>query len=793
MEEEVSVHKTRGEQSLNIKELFFKYVRFLPLYIISVALALFGAYMYLRYATESYRSAANIVIQDDQKTSRASNPIDIALQSETRKNIPVEIEILQSRPVMSRVVEALNLNFNYFAKGKIKELNIYKIAPFKVEAIKIRDSSRSFSLALTFSNEESFKVNGSKEGVGFGQIFKNESGEFRVVRVKPGNISTECVVTWNPTVTQAGILQSGLVVVPKQNSGILTITMEATSPELTADVINRLIKEYQAVTVETKNKTSLQQLKFINKELDSVSNQLDSINDKYVAYRNANNIIETSTQSSNLLTQIEEATKGLKQQKLQIGNALQIQDYLSYRNNSFTNVPSSLGIEDPTLNGLVTEYNRAQAERAQLLENAPEGNVVIKQKTEQLESLRSKILENVKNIKTSFGTAVGSLQTTTSAATAKSLTMPAKERGLLDIQRDLESKAVLYNLLLNKREEAAIALASTISDITILQEAAPNGIPVKPDRRSTQILAVVIGLLIPTIIIIVMELLNDKVNSRHDIERLTDTTILGEIGHSFSNNALVVTPGNRKIIAEQFRILRSNLQYLLTKAPKPVIMVTSSFSGEGKSFICINVGAVMALANKKTIVLEFDIRKPKIATGLDMPKHAGLTNFILGKVKLEELPVPVPGYENLFVLPCGPLPPNPAELLLDDRINELFTWLRENFDVIIMDTAPVGMVSDALTLSKYADCTLYIVRQGHTFKKQINLVDAFYHDGKLPNVSIVLNDVKVRPGYGYGAYGYSGYSSGYGAGYFEDEPEQKKGLSKWLNWLGNNNGSVKKT
>jgi capsular exopolysaccharide synthesis family protein len=252
----------------------------------------------------------------------------------------------------------------------------------------------------------------------------------------------------------------------------------------------------------------------------------------------------------------------------------------------------------------------------------------------------------------------------------------------------------------------------------------------------------------------------------------------------------VVTSGNRKVIAEQFRILRSNLQYILTKAPKPVIMVTSSFSGEGKSFISTNVGAVMALANKKTVILEFDIRKPKIASGLGMTKHAGLTNYILGKVTLESLPVPVEGYENLYVLPCGPIPPNPAELLLDTKLDELFAYLRQNFDVVVMDTAPVGMVSDAMNLSRFADCTLYIVRQGHTYKKQIALIDSHYRDGKLPKISIVVNDVKVQAGYG--AYGYGGsYGYGYGSGYFEEEEKQKTGFNKWFGWLGMN-GTTKK-
>jgi capsular exopolysaccharide synthesis family protein len=248
---------------------------------------------------------------------------------------------------------------------------------------------------------------------------------------------------------------------------------------------------------------------------------------------------------------------------------------------------------------------------------------------------------------------------------------------------------------------------------------------------------------------------------------------------------MVVKANNRGIVAEQFRIIRSNLQYVLTNIQKPVILVTSSFSGEGKSFVSTNLGAVMALANKKTIILEFDIRKPKVLSHLGIPKQPGITNYLLGSISLEQLPIPVPNYENLFVLACGPVPPNPSELLLDPKIGELFSYLKENFDVVIVDTAPVGMVSDALTLSKFADATLYITRQGHTYKKQITLLDEFHTQRKLPKMSIILNDVKLQTGYGY--YGYGRYGYGYGqsskSGYFSDEERPNGFMRKWFGWL----------
>jgi capsular exopolysaccharide synthesis family protein len=325
-------------------------------------------------------------------------------------------------------------------------------------------------------------------------------------------------------------------------------------------------------------------------------------------------------------------------------------------------------------------------------------------------------------------------------------------------------------------------MASSISNSKIIDQAIASSAPVKPNRNAIRLLAILVGIGIPALFIFMMELMNDKINTRFDIEKITQAPILGEIGHSYADTILTVSKNNRGMVAEQFRIIRSNLQYILNKIEKPVILVTSSFSGEGKSFVTTNLGAVMALAGKKAIVLEFDIRKPKIMTGLDLGKKRGITNYLLGKANLEELPLLVPGFDNLYVLSSGPVPPNPSELLLDPKVEEVFNYLKQNFDIILIDTAPVGMVSDAMTLSKFANCTLYIVRQGHTYKKQIALIDEFYREGKLPKVSIIINDVKVKPGYGYYGYGRYGYGYGYTSNYYEEEHPPRSSLSKMFTW-----------
>jgi len=786
MEESIQIQSTAKTElaNLTIKDLFYKYIRFLPLFVISVALSLLVAYVYLRYATLVYRSQGTMIIQDDKGTSGNGDKLDEIFASDNKKNIQNEIEYLQSAKMMARVVKALDLNFSYIAIGKIKELNLYKSCPFRVEAYEISDSS-TFTLKIDFNNQNNFRVNGS-DPISFGQAFKNQYGVFKLTKQPGGIVGDNYKAVWQPTISVASQLASGLVVTPKQGTGILTLTLESTNAQLAADVIDSLMRAYQYATIEDKNAATEKIIAFVDRELDTVAKQLDHITNRKLNFLTANQLYSTDAQTNDFLSQVQQAKTSRHEQQMLLTKAYQIEGDLLTRKNSIP-VPSSLGIDDPTLNKMVDAYNVAQIERKSLVETSKPGNVALKHQQEIIDQLQGNILKSLDNVKKSYQSIISNLDQISGSAESQLKLMPEKQQALTEIERQEKSKQLIYNSLLERREQSAIQLASTISNINVLQDAYPSYAPVKPNRRNIQLMAIAIGLVLPALFIFALELLNDKVTTRYDIERITAATVLGEVGHSYGKNPLVVTHNNRSVVAEQFRIIRSNLQYVLNHIDKPVILVTSSFSGEGKSFISTNVGAVMALAGKKTIVLEFDIRKPKILTHLNLPKHPGLTNYLIGKAAPEELPIGVENMSNLFVLPCGPVPPNPSEILLDPKLNDLFVWLKQNFDAIIVDTAPVGMVSDALTLSKFADATLYIVRQGHTFKKQIGMIDEFYTQGKLPKISIILNDIRVISGYGYygyGRYGYGrGYGYGYGSGYFDEDGISPTPLNRWFGWL----------
>ena len=761
--------------NLTIRDIFFKYIRFLPLFVLCVALALFGAYAYLRYATPIYSTNATMVISSDQASGSRNDKFNEIFGEGKTVNISSEIEVLKSKALMARVVQKQNLQYSYAVKGKIKTINIYKYGPFLIESDQLNDSNSAFILKIKILDEQQFRVNDGATPIRFGETFKNSYGSFRLVRRHGTTLSKDYTVSYQPLPAAAAEFSRAIMVAPKvAGTGILTISLQNTNPNLAADVVNQLMIEYGDYTKELKNQTSDQTIAFIDSRMEVLGRELDSVQNNLLRYTQDNNLIDAEAQTSAYFDNLSSADKAINEQQLQLNTAEYIEIYLRDKKNNYgpVIVPSSLGLNDPTLNELVNAYNTMQIERQQLLDgNVPAGNPAVIEASQQIEKLRVSLLENLSNIKNSMQKTIATLRKSGGSAEGQLKAMPYKLKGYLELKKQVDNKQALYNILQEKREQTAISRAANIANSQIVENAYVSHKPIKPNRRSIQLMAILIGLAIPALFVFVSEMLNDKVTTRYDVEKITSAPILGEIGHSYSETVMLVGKTNRSMVAEQFRIIRSNLQYVVGKAEKFVLLITSSYSGEGKSFISTNMGGVLALAGRKTIILEFDIRKPKLISGLNMPKGPGITNFLIGNTSLPDLIKPVPGQENLYVLPCGPIPPNPSELLLGDKTDELFDWLKKEFDVVVIDTAPVGMVSDAQTLSKYADATLYIVRQGHTFKKQITLIEEFYQFKKLPKVSVVINDVKMKAGYGYYGYGRYGYGYGYGqdSSYYEEE------------------------
>jgi capsular exopolysaccharide synthesis family protein len=579
---------------------------------------------------------------------------------------------------------------------------------------------------------------------------------------------------WQPLLSAAEGLQGGLKVVQASDqTTILTLSFEGVDSKLGVDVLNNLMAVYDSLIVEDKNRIAFTTLRFIDDRLNNLKDELGGVQGNLKNYMVNNQAYDIDAQSKSYLDNLSSSAREKASQEVRMNVVNWLLDYIHNSKNKYNIVPVVLGIEEPALMQLINQYNQMQLTRDAELKTTTANNPLILGMDSSLEKVRGDIHQALMNVRQSYVIASDNLRQQQEQLQSNMRALPGKSMQLLDISRQQKILEELYSFLLQKKLETSISSASTISNSRIIEPALESFAPFEPNRKKIYTMYLLIGLLIPIGIVALMELLRDKVRNRADVEKYTRAPILGEIGHSKNSQTLVVAMNNRHFISEQFRIVRTNLQYVLNKVENPVIMVTSSFSGEGKSFISTNVAAVIALTGKKTVIMEFDIRKPKIVSGLDLKRKMGITNYIIGKASFEELLVKVDGIDNLYVIPCGPIPPNPAEILLDPMLEKLMHDVQRHFDAVVMDTAPIGLVSDAMNLSRYADCTLYIVRQGHTFRKQLTMVQDLYVNNKLPRLSLLLNDVEAEGhyygGYGYGYYG--SYSYGTDSGYFDSDKD----------------------
>jgi tyrosine-protein kinase Etk/Wzc len=769
---------------MGTREFVMRYLKYLPWLLLSIALAIGGAFVKNRYSIPIYQVQSSLIINNDRSGGQKDDKLGELFMFGPSVNLSNEIEILRSRPFVERVVRDLGLQAYYYSKGNIRSTQLYGDIPFRLVLLRQVDSTIGFSFMVNAVDDKTFTLNEDKTLHRFNEPFAWTGGVTCLLE-KSGqaNISyygsRKFLVGWESLTNTAEGLIGGLKIGQVNNSAtILSISLETTNPVLGVNFLNTLMAVYDTLGVEDKNRIAINSLKFIDERLAELKGQLGNVENGFKSFLEQNQAYDIEGQSKAYMSDLSESGKALAQQEVKLSILNWLLDYIGNAKNYYSTVPTNLGIEEPSLSQLITEYDQLQLQRESNLKTTTPDNPLIRNLEVQLEKLRLSIHQLLLNVRQSYMIAKDNLEKQDLGLKSKLRSLPGKSMQGLTIERQRTILEELYSFLLKKKLETSISSASTISNSKVVEPAIGSDVPVKPDHKSVYISYLVIGLIIPVSLIALFELMNDKVNNRAEIERVTKTPILGEIGHSEGDETLVVTRNSRRFIAEQFRIVRTNLQYIVGKKEKPTILITSSFSGEGKSFISTNMGAVMALTGKKTVIMEFDIRKPKIISGLDLKRKTGITNYIIGKASFEDLLVPVEGVENLYVIPCGPIPPNPAEILLDPRLSELMTEVKEHFDAVIMDTAPVGLVSDAITLSQFADCTLYIVRRGHTVKRLLGLVDEIYINKKMPSVSLLLNDIKMGGIYGggyYGGYGYYGYGYDNEAGYFEKEKKPRKG------------------
>ena len=534
---------------------------------------------------------------------------------------------------------------------------------------------------------------------------------------------------------------------------VLAITIKDQVPQRGVDFINKLEEVYTISSINDKNAVTSSSLKFIVGRIDSISMELNGVEKNVEQYKSNNKIADISSQSRIYLENQQQNDAELNKVLIQLNVLQNLEDYLNSEKK--TQLPSTLGLDDPTLMGLVKQLSDVLNNKESLLRTIPESNPIIASLDDQIASLKKAVYAGVANIKSGLLITRNRLQGKASQFQSSIQTVPLKERGLLDVMRQQEIKNNLFIYLLEKREEVSLALASNVSNTRIVDTPRSSKHPVKPRKTVIYLVFAFLGLVFPALILFIKDVLNYRIASRLDIERITRIPIIAEIAYSRSRLVLAPVEKPRSIVSEQIRALRTNLLTSSSIIPK-TLLFTSSISGEGKSFISLNIGSSLVSIGKKVLIIGLDMRKPKLHINLGMRNEPGLSDYLNNDIDYKSVIQPIAQQENYSIITCGTIPPNPAELLNNTKLQTLMNLVKEDFDHIILDAPPVGLVTDAQILEKYADSTIFLVRYKYTSKALVQMINRLFVEKKFKNMHIILNSLGVEgQGYGYGnGYGY---------------------------------------
>lgn len=748
-------------------ELGQRYIPYWPLFVLLIAISIGAAFIYLKFSPPIYEVVGKVLVKDEKKGVDASKVLDALNVFGEKKIVENEIDIFESWPILEAVVKDLNLYQNITHEENLRSVDVYGTStPVLFEAV-APDSLNKFSKTVNFTvnwKTNSINIDDKKYFEGSKLVLQNNTF---ILHFNPAFTGVKDESKYNLNVASVAstalALKAGLKIEStSKQSTVIQIVMENTNRKKGEDIINTLIYEYQKAALKDKNQVASNTLAFVEDRLRIMVQDLSDVETNIEKYKKKEGIINVSEQSTLFLETVKSNDQKLSEINLQVSVLDDVEKYVGGKGNNPGTVPSLMGINDPTLVQLLSKLYDAEMQYARLKRISGEKSDLLEQAMYEINNIKSALVENIRNIKANLITSKNNLQTDLRKVDQMLQQVPAKEKALLQISREQAIKNSIYSFLLQKREETALSYSSAVSDSRIIEggRAKPN--PVKPIPKLILGIGLAVGLFSSIFIVIIREQFNRKILFRKEIEQQTNVPILGELIYSeHGDNPLVIGDGNRTVLAEQIRIIRTNLGYFGIKEDKKVILVTSSVPGEGKSFVSLNLAVSYALMGKKVALLELDMRKPKIAKQLQVEVEKGLANHLVGMASLAAITMPVKDVKGLYLFPSGPIPPNPSELITTESFKNMIAELKKQYDYIIFDTPPVSVVTDAQLIAEYADATLYVVMHDKTPKVFLGMIGTLYQQKKLPNMSVLFNGIKPR---GFGLYGY-GYGNGYGYGY----------------------------
>ena len=815
------------DQGVDIKNLIFIFLGHWYLFLIGAVLALAVAFVINRYTTKIYQTSGTIVVKDGRQGIDPTAIMTNIAYGNIQK-LDNEIAILNSYTLAERAVKKMGIEVSYWTKGRIISIELYNETPFEVEFDRSVPQAVGLVYKIDFTDDDHFTLTAKTDkdarisfydfvldqwmGDSVGEInyshqFKQgewlETGYNHLRIVLKDKYNAEKLAGQNLTFYLNSYpslirqMKTYSVSATNKQSSVVVVSMSGANKQKIVDFTNTLMNEYVMRGLEKKNIVSENTIEFIDEQLGDIEESLSTAEQELKDFRTKNDLMNLDVQANQVYIVLQNLDKERAEMQVNVKIYKRLQEYIQSQIDDPENLaaPSTMGITDPLLNRLVSELvTLSQTKATQLLTQTEQHPQIIKL-DEQIVTTKKTLLETVNNLVLNSELSLREIEKRIAQTEAQSRVLPEKERELLKYQRNFNLSDDTYKYLMQRRAEAQILKASNTPDNEILDIARLETTRlVKPRSSMNYLIALIIGLLIPALYLFLKDFFNVTINDRKDIEKLTRFPIIGQVAQVEDKDPLVVINSPKAPIAEAFRSIRTNIEFITQGKSKSTILVTGDMQGIGKTFNSINMASIYALYGKKTVLLGFDMRKPKLFQEFNLTNNVGLSSYLSNKEPLENIIQPSIKIPNLDIITSGPIPPNPAELIASEKCNELFTELKEMYDYIIIDTPPLGLVTDAYLLMRFSDVNLFIVRQDHTNKNIFGSIIKDLEDRGL-EASIVINGIEsgkgygyrygsYRYGYGYGygyAYGYGYGKYGYGTGYYgETEKEEKKGIAGFI-------------
>jgi capsular exopolysaccharide synthesis family protein len=749
-----------GPEATPAGSVVYKYLSYWPLFLVLSIVCLLGAYLYLWYSTPIYQATGSLIIKDQLKGSKDTKGQEELDPISTNKIIDNEIEVIRSRTLMAKVVKKLHLYAPVYEEGKFKATSAYITSPVIVEA-DAPDSLTYFEkIYLQFDPAKNSVLLDNAYSYKLDTLVRTPYGNLRFVRnSKYYDDKLNRPIFFSliqPKNAASGLLGSLNVFPSSKASSIIDLTYNDEVPQRAEDILNEVLLNYTQASVDEKSTLAKNTLAFVEDRLNIVRHELDSIERQIQQYKSGANAVNLGSQSQMYLESVGAVDQKLGDVNNQLAVLGEVEKFVANKDNNAGIVPSTVGVNDPVLSNLVNNLYSAQLEYEKLKKTVGENNPNLVAISDQINKMKPDILSNIESRRKSLLASKGNLYATNNNYNSMLQTIPAKEKQLLEISRAQVTKSDIYSFLQQKREEAILSYKGTEADSRIVDPAQVSYTPISPPKSMYIYGAAIFFALILTIgVINAKELLNTKVLYRYELEKLSTFPVIGEIAYKKTDNPIVIEEGKRTFIAEEFRKVRLALSFLGIGEKSKKILVTSSIPGEGKSFIAANLAVSLALTGKKVVLVDLDLNNPSLGKVLNVDEEYGISDYLTGEKEPEEIIKRLAIHENLFFVPPGTLPSGPSELLMNGRVKDIISYLENIFDFVIIDTAPVLVVTDTYLLSDYCDATLYVVRHNYTPKMFIKRIAENNKINPLTNPAIIFNGLKSRGlsknhyGYGY--------------------------------------------